>query len=109
MMFDAARGRIDWTPTTTGTYSFALRAHNDWGIDEQSWTVEVGAAPTSDGGVPPTGRDGGSTDEPVAPAGCGCTTSAHSGTASLAPIATCLLVLGLLRRRPRRRRSRRRE
>lgn len=61
MRWDSTKGSIDWLPDTPGVFEFTLRAHGDWGLDEQTWSVEV-SLPQADGGLgrtdAETGTDG---------------------------------------------------
>jgi MYXO-CTERM domain-containing protein len=89
--FDAATGRIAWNPSASGPYSFTLRAHNDWGVDRQTWTVDVAwpsdpdAGPPRDAGLLAPDAAGSGRADSGAPAprepsgdGCGCRIAARS-------------------------------
>ncbi len=43
-------GTLTWTPTQAGPADFTLRLENDWGTDEQTFTVTVTAPPGPDAG-----------------------------------------------------------
>ncbi len=48
-------GTVTWTPTQAGTADFLLRLENDWGADEQGFTVQVSASGGPDAGSPDAG------------------------------------------------------
>lgn len=101
--FDAASGRIELSPEIPGPHAFTLRAHNDWGVAEQTWALEV-VAPAADAGTPNAsdgGADGG-VSRPPAAAGCACRGSGP-GSPSQAAWLGLLAVVLVLRRRLRRR------